>query len=55
MAFSGTVVTYGRGLGIVTSIGVDTEIGKISVLIQTGKKEQTPLQKSLNSIGKISN
>ncbi len=53
MAYSGTVVAYGRGLGVVTSIGVDTEFGKISVLIQTGKKEQTPLQKSLNKIGKI--
>ena len=53
MAYSGTVVTYGRGLGVVTAIGLDTEIGKISVLIQTGKKELTPLQKSLNKIGKI--
>lgn len=53
MAYSGTVVTYGRGIGVVTSIGLDTEFGKISVLIQTGKKEQTPLQKSLNKIGKI--
>lgn len=53
MAYSGTVVTYGRGVGVVTQIGVDTEFGKISVLIQTGKKEQTPLQKSLNKIGKF--
>ncbi len=53
MAYSGTVVAYGRGIGVVTTIGVDTEFGKISVLIQTGKKEQTPLQKSLNKIGKI--
>lgn len=53
MAYSGTVVAYGRGLGVVTQIGVDTEFGKISVLIQTGKKETTPLQKSLNKIGKI--
>lgn len=53
MLYSGTVVTYGRGLGVVTSIGVDTEFGKIAVLISTGKKELTPLQKSLNKIGKI--
>lgn len=53
MAYSGTVVAYGRGVGVVAKIGVDTEFGKISVLIQTGKKEQTPLQKSLNKIGKF--
>lgn len=53
MAYSGTVVAYGRGSGVVTAIGTDTEFGKISVLIQTGKKEQTPLQKSLIKIGKI--
>lgn len=53
MAYSGTVVTYGRGTGVVTAIGLDTEIGKISVMIQTGKKDLTPLQKSLNKIGKI--
>lgn len=53
MAYSGTVVAYGRGIGVVTQIGTDTEFGKISVLIQTGKKEQTPLQKSLTKIGKI--
>ncbi len=53
MAYSGTVVAYGRGMGVVAEIGTDTEFGKISVLIQTGKKELTPLQKSLNKIGKI--
>ena len=53
MAYSGTVIAYGRGKGVVVAIGTDTEFGKISVLIQTGKKELTPLQKSLNKIGKI--
>lgn len=53
MAFSGSVVTYGRALGVVTSIGKDTEMGKIAVMINNGKKELTPLQKSLNKIGKI--
>ena len=53
MAFSGSVVTYGRGVGVVTAIGKDTEIGKIAVMITSGKKELTPLQKSLNKVGQI--
>ena len=53
MAYSSSVVTYGRAIGVVTSIGKDTEMGKIAVMISSGKKELTPLQKSLNKIGKI--
>ena len=53
MAFSGTVVTVGRGTGVVVKIGKDTQIGKIANLLVNGKKEITPLQKSLNKIGKI--
>lgn len=48
MVFSGSLVTYGRAIMVVTAIGMDTEIGKIASLInQTGDK-LTPLQKSLN-------
>ncbi len=53
MAYSGSVVTYGRAKGVVTDIGSDTEMGKIATMISGGKKELTPLQKSLNKIGKI--
>lgn len=53
MAYSGSVITCGRAVGVVTQIGKNTEIGKISVMISTGTKELTPLQKSLNKIGKI--
>ena len=53
MAYSSSVVTYGRAIGVVTGIGKNTEMGKIAVMISTGKKEQTPLQKSLNKIGRI--
>ena len=53
MAYKGSVVTYGRAIGIVTSIGKDTEMGKIAVMISNEKSEQTPLQKSLDKIGKI--
>ncbi|MGN1212686.1 MAG: calcium-translocating P-type ATPase, PMCA-type [Christensenellales bacterium] len=53
MAYSGTIAIYGRAKGVVVEVGKNTEIGKIATMLATGKKEQTPLQKSLNKIGKI--
>ena len=53
MAYKSSVVSYGRAVGIVTAIGKDTEMGKIAVMISNAQKELTPLQKSLNKIGKI--
>ncbi|MBQ8430445.1 MAG: cation-translocating P-type ATPase, partial [Clostridia bacterium] len=53
MAYSSSVVTYGRAVGVVVAIGKNTEMGKIAIMLTTGKKELTPLQRSLNKIGKI--
>jgi Ca2+-transporting ATPase len=53
MVFSGTVITYGRGKGVVTSTGTSSELGKIAERLTNIKDETTPLQKSLNSLGKI--
>lgn len=52
-AFMSTNVTYGRGEGVVTAIGMDTEIGKIARLINESQVEITPLQKRLADLGKI--
>ena len=49
MVFSGSLVTYGRALVVVTSTGMDTEIGKIATLMNDTKEKKTPLQKSLDS------
>ncbi len=52
MAFSSTVVTYGRGMGIAVGTGMHTEIGKIAEMLEEGKEEQTPLQRNLAVFGK---
>ena len=53
MAFMSTVVTGGRGFGIVTATGMETQIGRIAVLMGEAKEEPTPLQKRLGELGKM--
>ncbi len=48
MVFSGSLVTYGRALVVVTATGMNTEIGKIATLMNEAKDRKTPLQKSLD-------
>lgn len=53
MVYMSTVVTYGRGEGIVTDCGMDTQIGRIAALINESPQESTPLQKRLGDLGKV--
>ena len=53
MAYSGSLITRGKATGVVVSTGKNTEIGKIAKLLFNTKKEITPLQKSIDKIGKI--
>ncbi|MGD9146298.1 MAG: cation-translocating P-type ATPase [Anaerolineae bacterium] len=52
MAFMSTVITYGRGKGLVVSTGMETEIGKIAEMIQSYEEEATPLQVKLDQLGR---
>jgi len=52
IAYMSTVVTYGRGKGIVVSTGMNTEIGQIAEMLESYEDEQTPLQKKLTEFGK---
>ncbi|MEM9684021.1 MAG: HAD-IC family P-type ATPase, partial [Pseudomonadota bacterium] len=52
MAFSGTLVTYGQGKGVVVATGEDTEIGRISGLLTEVTTLQTPLLRQMNSFAK---
>ena len=50
--FSGSFVTYGRGIYEVTEIGMETEVGKIAGLLKTTSEKKTPLQVNLDDFGK---
>ena len=52
MVYSGTVVTSGRGVAVITATGQSTELGKIAGMIQEAEEKQTPLQRKLDSLGK---
>ncbi len=50
MAFMGTAVNYGRGTGVISATGLDTQMGNIAKSLSNEEKEKTPLQKKLNQL-----
>ncbi|GAB4388438.1 MAG: cation-translocating P-type ATPase [Thermodesulfovibrionales bacterium] len=52
MVYTGSVITYGRGKGVVTETGMNTEFGRIAREVAAVKAEKTPLEKRTAEIGK---
>lgn len=52
MVFSSGLVTYGRGVAVVTSVGMETEIGKIAKLMNETDARKTPLQRNLDAFSR---
>jgi Ca2+-transporting ATPase len=52
-AFMGTLISYGRGRGVVISTGMRTQIGFIAQMLQSVDREPTPLQRRLNGLGRV--
>jgi ATPase, P-type (transporting), HAD superfamily, subfamily IC len=52
MAYMNSNVTYGRGVGVVVGVGMDTQVGQIAGMINKAEETSTPLQDNLNSLGK---
>ena len=52
MLFSSSLITYGRGKAVVVETGMNTEVGKIADMLNETEKQETPLQKRLNNLGK---
>lgn len=53
MGYSSSIVTYGRGRGVVVGTGMDTEVGRIAQMIQAAEEVETPLKKKLQVLGKV--
>ncbi len=53
MAYSGTLVSYGRGRGLVVATGMESQIGQIAEMLQSVETEPTPLQRKLDQLGKV--
>ena len=53
MAFSTSIVTYGRGKGVIVGTGMNTEVGKIAHMLQNTEATETPMSKRLEQLGKV--
>lgn len=52
MVYTSSIVTYGRGTGIVVATGMNTEVGNIAGMLENDDNLDTPLKRKLNAVGK---
>ena len=52
MAYTSSLITYGRGIGVVTATGMNTEVGHIASLLNNSDEFDTPLKRKLSAVGK---
>lgn len=53
MAYTSSIVTYGRGVGVIVATGMDTEVGHIASMLEEENNLDTPLKRKLNAVGKV--
>lgn len=53
MVFSGTAVSYGHGMAVVTETGMRTQMGRIAGMLEEARDDITPLQRELNKVGRV--
>ena len=53
MVFAGTSISYGRAVALVVATGMQTEFGRIAIMLQSVETEKTPLQKNLDKVGSV--
>ena len=53
MAYTSSLITYGRGIGVVTATGMNTEVGHIASLLNNSDEFDTPLKRKLSAVGKV--
>ncbi len=53
LTYMSTLVSYGKAIGMVTEIGMETEIGKIATLLDSVEEGKTPLQKTIDAFAKV--
>ena len=53
LAYMSTLISYGKAFGIVTNVGMTTEIGKIATMLDAVEEGKTPLQKTIDEFAKV--
>ena len=53
MAYTSSLITYGRGIGVVIATGMNTEVGHIASLLNNSEEFDTPLKRKLSAVGKV--